>query len=261
MLNNLLVLLAVIFYSLLVVLLFKNTNHEHYRIKKWWFISLIGCALLIHGGLLYHWIDVEQGQNLTYLNVMSQVFWIMVALQAILSLFKEVSNLGLILYPLAILSIISAWLMPGQHIIDTTEQPKQLLHLLLALLVVSIYAIACIQAILLAVQNYFLKHYRLKQTIVSFPSLETMELFLFQMLQFGFFVFTLVVITGFAFFAMNGLKAVWGHSLIALFAWFVFGVLVFGRTHFGWRGLRAVYWTFAGFIVLLLSYFALLLFN
>jgi ABC-type uncharacterized transport system permease subunit len=35
----------------------------------------------------------------------------------------------------------------------------------------------------------------------------------------------------------------------------VFGVLLLGRFRFGWRGRKALRWTFAGYVLLGLSYF------
>jgi len=35
----------------------------------------------------------------------------------------------------------------------------------------------------------------------------------------------------------------------------VFGMLLWGRWQFGWRGRTAIHWTLAGFFVLMLAYF------
>ena len=38
-------------------------------------------------------------------------------------------------------------------------------------------------------------------------------------------------------------------------AWSVFGVLLWGRWRFGWRGRTAIRWTLSGFTFLALAYF------
>ena len=43
--------------------------------------------------------------------------------------------------------------------------------------------------------------------------------------------------------------------LVALASWLVFGVLLWGRYRFGWRGRTALRWTLVGFAVLALAYF------
>ena len=46
-----------------------------------------------------------------------------------------------------------------------------------------------------------------------------------------------------------------GHKTVfALLAWLVFGGLLAGRAAFGWRGRKALRWTFTGFVMLLLAY-------
>jgi ABC-type uncharacterized transport system permease subunit len=44
-------------------------------------------------------------------------------------------------------------------------------------------------------------------------------------------------------------------TVLALAAWLIFAVLLFGRWRFGWRGRKAARYTIAGFVVLALAYF------
>jgi ABC-type uncharacterized transport system permease subunit len=44
-------------------------------------------------------------------------------------------------------------------------------------------------------------------------------------------------------------------SILSMLAWLVFGVLLWGRYRFGWRGQKALTWTLVGFVVLMLAYF------
>jgi ABC-type uncharacterized transport system permease subunit len=43
--------------------------------------------------------------------------------------------------------------------------------------------------------------------------------------------------------------------VLSLIAWALFGVLLIGRSRFGWRGRVAQRWTLSGFAVLALAYF------
>ena len=44
-------------------------------------------------------------------------------------------------------------------------------------------------------------------------------------------------------------------TVLSIAAWIVFGVLLFGRWRWGWRGRRAVRLTLAGMVVLLFAFF------
>jgi ABC-type uncharacterized transport system permease subunit len=44
-------------------------------------------------------------------------------------------------------------------------------------------------------------------------------------------------------------------TVLSIAAWIVFGVLLFGRWRWGWRGRRAVQLTLAGMAILLLAFF------
>ena len=44
-------------------------------------------------------------------------------------------------------------------------------------------------------------------------------------------------------------------TVLSIAAWMVFGMLLFGRWRWGWRGRRAVQLTLVGMVVLLLAFF------
>ena len=85
--------------------------------------------------------------------------------------------------------------------------------------------------------------------------MESLESGLFQSILAGFAVLTLALVSG-AFFVENLFAQHLVHKVVlAIVAWFVFGVLLLGRLRFGWRGRQALRWTFAGYTLLGLSYF------
>ena len=85
--------------------------------------------------------------------------------------------------------------------------------------------------------------------------IESLEAGTFQSIQVGFAVLTLALVSG-AFFIENLFAQHLVHKVtLALVAWVVFGVLLLGRLRFGWRGRKALRWTFAGYTLLGLSYF------
>jgi ABC-type uncharacterized transport system permease subunit len=43
-------------------------------------------------------------------------------------------------------------------------------------------------------------------------------------------------------------------TVFAILSWLIFGGLLVGRWRYGWRGRKALRWTLAGFVALLLAY-------
>jgi ABC-type uncharacterized transport system permease subunit len=85
--------------------------------------------------------------------------------------------------------------------------------------------------------------------------MESLESGTFQSILAGFAVLTLALVSG-AFFVENLFAQHLVHKVVlAIVAWIVFGVLLLGRYRFGWRGRKALRWTFAGYMLLGLSYF------
>jgi len=85
--------------------------------------------------------------------------------------------------------------------------------------------------------------------------IESLESGCFQSILAGFLVLTLALVSG-AFFVENLFAQHLVHKVsLAIIAWLVFGVLLLGRLKFGWRGRKALRWTFAGYTLLGLSYF------
>ena len=85
--------------------------------------------------------------------------------------------------------------------------------------------------------------------------IESLESGTFQSILAGFAVLTLALVSG-AFFVEHLFAQHLVHKVVlALVAWVVFGVLLLGRLRFGWRGRKALRWTFAGYTLLGLSYF------
>jgi len=66
---------------------------------------------------------------------------------------------------------------------------------------------------------------------------------------------TLSLFTGFVFVTNLFTQHLVHKTVLSLFAWTIFGVLLIGRVRFGWRGRTAVGWTLFGFGVLALAYF------
>ena len=78
-----------------------------------------------------------------------------------------------------------------------------------------------------------------------------LERLTFRFVGVGFVVLTIALLLGFWF--ANPWR--WDHkTLLSILGWAVFAGLLLGRRLFGWRGLRATRWLYAGAALLLLAY-------
>lgn len=219
-------------------------------------VLLPSVAVLTHTLLLYLWIEQGPGQNLTTMNLLSLVLWLL-ALWVIVSIrSKSISNLSLIVFPSCALSILIGWLWPGEHWLQTGADSKELLHILLSVLSVGTFLLASFQAMFLGLVEKQLRKKPPSRLLQYLPPLERMETVLFRLIRFGFLLLTLLIATAVLFFEHLLHPPLLGKTSLTLVAWLTFGGLLLGRYRLGWRGKLAVRWTLFGMGFLLLAYLA-----
>jgi ABC-type uncharacterized transport system permease subunit len=111
------------------------------------------------------------------------------------------------------------------------------------------------QAILLAIQDRHLHRRQPVRFVRALPPLQTMESLLFEMIALGFVLLSVALGTGFVFLEDMFAQHLAHKTILSVAAWTVFGILLWGRFRFGWRGRTALRWTLAGFVVLMIAYF------
>jgi ABC-type uncharacterized transport system permease subunit len=217
--------------------------------------TMIAIGLIIHGWLLYQVIFVN-GFNLGFFNVLSAISWLTVLIYWIADLKHELTNLqAFVLPPAAIFALLPASNV-ANHVLPTVESPLFLAHIAIALLAYSLFTFATLHALLMAIAERSLHH---KPTIIklpSFPPLMVMETLLFRIISLGFVLLTVTLISGMLFSEeIFGKPMQLNHKTIfSVASWFIYGGLLYGRYQYGWRGLKAIRWTLAGFLLLLLAY-------
>jgi ABC-type uncharacterized transport system permease subunit len=141
-----------------------------------------------------------------------------------------------------------------------TKSWVDLTHLFLSTMVLIVLCLAAVQSLLLASQEWLLKHKKSTHFIRYFPPLEVMESLLFILIFTALFFLTLLLISSFVFFQSWFEQGLWQKALLSLMGWFVLLILLLGRHHFGWRGKIAIRWTLIGFTLLGGVYVSALLF-
>ncbi|MDX1656630.1 MAG: cytochrome c biogenesis protein CcsA [Candidatus Competibacteraceae bacterium] len=212
-------------------------------------------AVTLHALVLAQAIPRPEGFDLGFFNALSLTGWLIALVLLLTSLIRPVENLGIILLPFSALTVVLALLFPAQRIITDPQQWPLELHILISILAYSLLALASVQAILLAVQDHFLRSHRPGGFIRGIPPLVTMEALLFQLIRAGFWLLSLALISGFLFLEDIFAQHLVHKTVLSTVAWGVFGILLWGRRRFGWRGRKAIRWTLSGFTVLVLAYF------
>ncbi len=257
MVLNLIGALAVLVYSATGALLGIRLSHATTtRSTKLGLITLGLIAVLLHGFVLYHWILTPRGLNLGFFNATSLIAWFIASLLLLTSLTKPVINLGIVLLPLAALTLILGVVFPSTHLLFMQKGFDGLdAHVLISVLAASLLSIGAVQAGLLAIQDVHLHEKHPGGFIRALPPLQTGETLLFQIIGLGFVLLTLALITGAIFLDNIFAQHLVHKTVLSIVAWAVFGILLWGRWRFGWRGRTAIRWTLAGFLALMLAYF------
>jgi ABC-type uncharacterized transport system permease subunit len=223
------------------------------RIKINLIQALTGLAIVIHGfatfGLLLH----EGGLDLSLLKILSLLALVINGLVFLSSIKEPIHSLYLALFPISAVTLVFALISASTKSTDVIPYSLQV-HILTSIIAYSFLAIAALQALLAGYQNWQLKHKHQNVLMRTMPALETMEKLLFKLIWVGEILLTASLLTGFYvyddFFAQQLIHKV----TFSIVAWLVYAVLIFGRYHYGWRGQRAINWTWVGFSAILLGY-------
>jgi ABC-type uncharacterized transport system permease subunit len=215
-------------------------------------LAIAALAIVVHATLAFGMH--RGGLDLHFFAALSVVGMGIAAMTLLVNAFRPVAGLGVIVFPLAALVLALDVFVAS----PTTAQPidwQIKLHVAFALVGFSVLGIAAVLAILLALQEQALRSHRLGSGLIAtLPPLTMTESLMFRLIAAGFVLLTLTLLSGVLFvdnlFAQNLVQK----TALSIVAWLVFGVLLFGRWRWGWRGRRAVQLTLSGMAVLLLAF-------
>ena len=249
---------AVALYCIAAALLWRGlraAGNGQRTVPRGIFVLAAG-GLILHGAILY--TDLFMGDfNLGLTHAASLVAWAVTLLFLATVLFQPIESLGVLILPIAALSLVAAWQWPSRAVALAGASPAQAAHIVVSLLAYSLLSVAMVQSLVLGLQERALHRRHASGFLRSLPPLETMELLLFRMIAVGFVLLSFTLVSG-VFFSeeLFGKPLRWNHHVVlSLIAWVVFGLLLAGRWRFGWRGRTAVRLTLAGFSLLVLGYF------
>jgi ABC-type uncharacterized transport system permease subunit len=224
--------------------------------RRPWLAALVAAAgVALYAYLLFGVIlKRDGGVSLAITDSASLVGWVVAATTLVSMLALELAALPAALLALAGLLAAGTGVLTGFTEIHS-PQWEITAHIALAALAAGWLSIAAVVVLLLAWQDTRLRRRAPLGILSQLPPVETLETMLFRALGGGFVVLTFVLVTG-LFFVQNVFAQHLIHKMtLAIVAWLVFGVLLWGRVRYGWRGRRALRFTIAGFVILALAYF------
>lgn len=217
-------------------------------------IGLAGAGL--HAVTLGVAIIRPEGLDLGLLNIVSVTGWTVTSMILLAALRQRVLNLAIPLLPIGAVCSL-ATLIPSAAMIPVVENPSPVLvvHILLSVGSYSLLSIAAVLALTLGFQESRLRGRHPGGLLRILPPLEITERLLFQLIGLGFTGLTLALFSGLVFVDNLFAQHLVHKTVLSLTAWVLFGILLWGRMRFGWRGRTAIRWTLSAFVILALAYF------
>ncbi len=234
----------------------QGSHSVHSSRNRQLFIGFALFAIVLHTGLLYHSTHGDTGMiNLSFFNAISMIAWLLAILVVLVTWLKGLDNLAIILFPMAALSVGLSSYFPATRFLPEHLPLGVTFHILVSIFAYSLLSLAALQALFMAVQDYYLRHKKPLKVMRHLPPLQVMETLLFQFINIGFVLLTLSLLSGIFFLQDIFAQHLVHKTLLSILAWLVFAGLLWGRWQYGWRGRTVLQWILSGFLVLMLAYF------
>ena len=233
-----------------------------------WERAALLAPIALHAYLLYAELFAPPELRFGFAQALSTMLWLAVLIYWFESLFFSLEGMQPPVLALAALAAPLPALFPGRaSALAASFEFK--LHLAMAMLAYSLFTIAILHALLMALLERRLHGSTaaraaspaegaglLAGPFAALPPLLTLERLLFRMIAAAFVLLTLTLASGIVFSeSLFGRALRFDHkTLFAVLSWATFAALLAGRTLYGWRGRVALRWTLSGFVMLLLAY-------
>lgn len=225
--------------------------------------------LVLHAWLLQLDLIAAVQPRFGFGQALSVMLWLGALIYWVENLFYNLDGMQPLVLPLAALAVPLPAFFPGIALAHAASMQFKL-HLVLGMSAYSVFTIAMLHALLMALAERSLHRTRphggnpaagrlagpLAGPLAGLPPLLTLERLLFRLVALAFALLTLTLATGLLFSeSLFGRALSFDHkTLFALLSWLNFAILLIGRYAYGWRGRTALRFTLLGFVMLLLAY-------
>ena len=241
---------------LLAVILLYLAMAERSHSKR-----LLAAGVTLLGVLLHVWAETQHwlipvSPHVSMLNVLSLCALVTVAIPlSTFPLRNSLFDASLVALPLSVLILIAEGTINAPVLKITQNSADITVHIITSVIAFGVLSIAGVYAVFVELIDRLLRRHSVNKLVQTLPALDTLEELLFYLIKAGFIVLTVSLATGLIF--VNDLfgQHLAHKTLLSIFAWLVFAMLLWGRWKKGWRGRVAVRLTLAGIGLLLLAYF------
>lgn len=255
MTHDLPLVLAATFYLVSAALLYHSIGKRSAQLQN------LSFYLAIAGGTLHlvaqytHWFKAGPPDvSLAPLLSLCALVIIVLLIGSSISQRKFFSA-GLVALPIAAAVVLLELFLPHEPFELSHISTGITMHLVSSILAFGLLSIAGVYAFFVFLIDHFLRHHHLSPMVRSLPPLEVLEGLLFKLIAAGFTLLSVSLLSGIMFINDIFAQHLVHKTLLSILTWLVFGVLLFGRWRYGWRGSLAVRLTLAGVALLVLSYF------
>ncbi|PIX97784.1 MAG: cytochrome C biogenesis protein [Hydrogenophilales bacterium CG_4_9_14_3_um_filter_63_34] len=212
--------------------------------------------LILHLYLLNVGVFEGQGIHLGFSTSISAIAALTVMTYVVASWRYHLAGLQGFVLAFAGIAVAIEAISPVPRAAVHSAMPAFQLHLAVAFAAYSLFTIAALHALLIALAEKDLHKAVPPKIVAGLPPLLTLEKLLFRMIEAGFVLLTLTLASGILFSEeIFGKPLPWNHKTVfGITSWLIFAALLLGRHIKGWRGRTAIRWTLAGFISLMFAY-------
>jgi ABC-type uncharacterized transport system permease subunit len=211
-------------------------------------------AIVAHSDAIVYMMRSLGAFSIGLLEAASMLAWTIAILAGLIAIERQNRAIAAILLALA---AFGAALTGHGHAYAEENAPGWELtaHILMSMAAAALLLAAAVTALILVFLDRRLRARRIADLPAALPPLDAIEKVMFRLIGAGFVLLTLALLTGFVFVTNLRAQHLEHKTILACVAWVIFGVLLFGRIRYGWRGRAAVSATLSGFGFLVLSYF------
>ena len=247
--------MAAVLYIVAAALLYNSIRNRSDGQRNVSFGFAVAGAVFHTGVQFVHWFgEGVPDVSLPHLLSLCALVIILLLLASTLTR-RQLYAAGLIALPIAAGVLLLEWILPPHAIPLKEASTGTTVHLVSSVLAFGLLSIAGVYALFVFVIDHFLRRHHLNPLVRSLPPLEVLEDLLFKQIAAGFTLLTVSLGSGMMFINDIFAQHLVHKTLLSIMAWLVFGILLWGRRRYGWRGSLAVRLTLAGIVLLLLSYF------
>jgi ABC-type uncharacterized transport system permease subunit len=247
--------LAAVLYIVAAALLYNSIRKRSDGWRNLAFGFAVAGALFHAGVQFNHWFGVAV-PDVSLPHLLSLCALVIILLLFLSTLTRrELFAAGLVALPIAAGVLLLEWILPPHAIPLKEASTGTTIHLVSSVLSFGLLSIAGVYALFVFFIDHVLRRHHLSPLVRSLPPLEVLEDLLFKQSAAGFTLLTVSLGSGMMFINDIFAQHLVHKTLLSFLAWLVFGVLLWGRWRYGWRGSLAVRLTLAGTLLLLVGYF------